>query len=105
MKTSPVRDGKFFRVRKVLSDQLAQVAKVCGINQQRIVEDALTLYFNPEDLEGQAQQKVVLSRMRMDGGALPLPRQPAKAMVEQPPSSPAAPRKIHRRSDNLWDNF
>ena len=87
MKTSPPRAGKFFRLRKVLIDQLAHVAEVCGIEQQQIVDDALTLYFNPSDPGVRAQHKGVLRRMRMDGGALPLPRQPAKA---------------HRRSNDPW---
>ena len=88
----PAPKGGAFRISKPLFGRLDRATKASSFTQKKIVGDALTLYLNPKDAEARKRQAFVWKCL-------------ARPMVEQPPSSPPAPRKILRRSDNIWDGF
>ena len=58
---------KFIRLPRPTATQLETAAAVGGINQARIIQDALDLYFNPASAvpAAAAQRKALLTRMRL----------------------------------------
>ena len=56
--------GKFVRLKREYGEQLERASLATGVDQQQIVQDALILYFNPNDPGARAQRDGILARLQ-----------------------------------------
>ena len=76
---------KLFRIQKTRAEQLERISAISGVDQQQIVQDALTLDFDPNDPGARAQRDGLLARLQLTA--------PAPAALNDAPRTPTRPHR------------
>jgi hypothetical protein len=97
LKTKQDKVGRHFVIDKVAANQLATVAKLSGVQQQQIAEDAIVLYFSPNDGAAQSQRHALIARLTSkldyptDAGEAATLKDLANAAMSKPMAAPVKP--------------